>query len=191
MTNSKANKGRIIAITVILAMAIAGLLAIDTEQATADQNSATTASETATPVEMTSSALTSSALPSLVRMASALVIVIACIYGGIFLLRYFTGHRRGRRGQAKILEVLETTSVAPKKTVSLIRVADKSVLVGITDTGMSLLTELSPEETAVLCPAIVEEEPSPESDFANTLGNAFNRLRRTTRVLETKAALDS
>lgn len=171
-------------------MAIAGLLAIDTNQATADQNVAL-GDEQAKASEEISSALTDSALPSLVRMASALVIVIACIYGGIFLLRYFTGQRRSRRGQVNILEVLETTSVAPKKMVSLIRVADKSVLVGITESGMSLLTELSPEETAAAYPVSADEPVSPAPDFAGTLSTAFNRLRATKGEQETKAALTS
>ncbi len=190
MTNSKSNRSRVIAIVVILTLAIGGLLAIDTNQATADQSTTLTPANTDGPEEI-SSALTGSALPSLVRMTSALVIVIACIYGGIFLLRYFMGQRRGRNGQAKVLEVLETTSVAPKKTISLIRVADKSVLVGITESGMSLLTELSPEETAAACPSMIEEPASPDSDFANSLSTAFNRLRRARPTQETEAALDS
>ncbi|MBU8934919.1 MAG: flagellar biosynthetic protein FliO [candidate division Zixibacteria bacterium] len=188
MTNSKPNKRSIIAIIVILVVAIGVLLTVNTDPVTADQNAAT-GNDQANTTETMTSTLTNSALPSLLRMVSALVIVIACIYGGIFLLRRLMGQRHGRQGQSNILEVLETTSVAPKKTVSLIRVAGKSVLVGITETGMSVLTELSPEETAAILDP-VEDLSSPQPDFANTLGNAWNRLRRTTPAQETKAALE-
>ena len=188
MTNSKPKQRSIIAIIVILVAAIGILLGVNSDPVTADQSAAISGDQAGT-TEAMSTTLTNSALPSLLRMVSALVIVIACIYGGIFLLRRLMGQRQGRQGQSNILEVLETTSVAPKKTVSLIRVADKAVLVGITETGMSVLTELSPDETAVVLEP-VEDVSSPQPDFADSLGNAWSRLRGTTPARETKAALE-
>jgi flagellar protein FliO/FliZ len=141
-------------VTVILALAILGLVAVNTNQTSADlihQSDAekNSAGETATTPPET----TGSTFYSLIRMVSALVIVIGCIYGGIFLLKRASGSRTSGSSKNKALEVLETAYVAPKKTVSLIRVADKSVLIGVTENGMSVLTELDSSQTAELIPS--------------------------------------
>ena len=87
---------------------------------------------------------------SIVKMVSALVIVIFSIYFGVYLLKKFMGRRYGGGSRQKILEVLESTYVGPKKMVSLVRVADKSVLIGVTDQNISVLTELDAARTAEL-----------------------------------------
>ena len=65
--------------------------------------------------------------------------------------------------------------MAPKKTVSLIRVADKAVLVGITENNMAVLTELGPEQTAALVAS--RPEPEPDEGFSNVLKAASEKLR--------------
>ena len=141
-----------------------------------------------TPTESaTGSALVDSALPSMFRMASALVIVIACIYGALYLLKRLQRNRfSGRKGNA-ILEVIETTCIAPKKTISLVRVGEKSVLVGISEGQMNMLTELDADQTAAVMaePEVVDET----QQFSGSLTQAFKRLQ--TVAFKNKAALES
>ena len=120
--NSKDKRRNVVGVTIILVLAFAGLLMINADPAGDNAGVAATAE---------SPEFVGAALPSLMRMMSALVIVIACIYGGIWLLR--KGMNRTGGAVGRTLEVLETTGVAPKKTVSLIRVADKAVLIGVTE----------------------------------------------------------
>ncbi|MEA2031773.1 MAG: flagellar biosynthetic protein FliO [candidate division Zixibacteria bacterium] len=187
MKNNKPKRRSIITVVVIIAVAIVGLLAINTDPVTADRGVNQVDTEDS---GMKYETFASSALPALLRMVSALVVVIACIYGAILLLKRLMGRNYRGSGQLRALEVLETTSIAPKKTVSLIRVADKSVLVGVTENGMSVLTELSSDQTAkVMIPE--ERELQTEEDFASSFGKAWNRLRQTTNFRRNKAALDS
>jgi len=108
-------------------------------------------------------------------MIGALLIVITCIYLGLYLLKRTTMKRKsGKSGH--LLEVLETSYVAPKKTVALIRVADKAVLVGMTDNGMSALTELDATQTAEITASQTEvEEPD---RFAQLLKSVSQRVRQ-------------
>jgi flagellar biogenesis protein FliO len=86
------------------------------------------------------------------------------------------------------MEVLATTCVAPKKTVSLIRVADKAVLVGMTDSQMSLLTELDRDQTAEIMAAQSEEK---ETDrFAQLLRSVSHRIRKVS-VKKSRTALET
>ena len=95
--------------------------------------------------------LTESVLPSLTRIGLSLCVIVAIIYLTIFLLKKLSGNRiGGKKGTA--IQVVETTYLAPKKSVCLLKLADRAVLVGITDNNINLLTELEwdslPQETA-------------------------------------------
>jgi len=174
--NSKRQKRPYLGVAVILMAAVVGLVMINIGPAEADRVvDAQQPAAGAPPTQTPEPAFTGTALPSLLRLASAMVIVIACIYGAIWLLRRLMGRKGGLRGNSGSLEVLETACVAPKKTVSLIRVADKAVLVGITESNMSVLTELDPEQTAAL--AASRPEPEPDDGFSNVLKAASDKLR--------------
>jgi flagellar protein FliO/FliZ len=87
------------------------------------------------------------ATSSIIKMITALGVVIVCIYIGIWLLKKLTNRRYTNGRKAFMLEVLETAYIDPKKSLSLVRVADRSVLIGVTDNQISVLTELDTELT--------------------------------------------
>lgn len=163
----------------ILGLALLGLLFINTDPVTADRTAVPVLQEnqaqaTATEDNLTS-AMATSAVPSLLKMFSALVVVVLCIYAGIFLLKRTMGRRYTGNRQNSVLEVLETTYVGPKKTVSLIRVADKAVLVGITDGAISVLAELDADQTAEIT---ARENVERESySFIKMLSAASQKMR--------------
>jgi flagellar protein FliO/FliZ len=157
--NKKQNRRMIITVAVIVAAAFIGLFVINVDRVAADKATALnalkqSAAENQNAETVGNSLYNGGSLAlSTFKMISALVVVLVCIYLGVYLLKKLMGRRRGINGQNGILQVLETTYVGPKKTVSLVRVADRSVLIGVTDSQISILTELDAEETSAITAA--------------------------------------
>lgn len=85
--------------------------------------------------------VTGTILPSLSRVIISLLVIVVMIYLCVFLMRRLSGGRiNGNRG--KTVRVLEQTYIAPKKSVCLLKLADRLVLIGVTEAGISLLTEM-------------------------------------------------
>ncbi len=189
---SKRIRRPLVAVAVIMLVALAGLLAVNTDPAAADgkanSQSAAQIVEHGSDTHQSSSSFYTSALPSLARMVGALLIVIVCIYLGLYALKRTTMRRYSRNGQHHLLEVLETTCVAPKKTVSLVRVANKAVLVGMTDSQMSLLAELDPDQTAEIMAAQSEEKQTDR--FGQLLKSVSHRIRQV-NVKKSRTALET
>lgn len=165
-----------IVVSIILAAAIGGLVAIDFNQVDAGQDGTVGAITGAEADGATAEFPMSAPVGAVIKMVSALVVVVICIYGGIYLLKRMMYGNNRQRSRAALLEVIETTHVGPKKTLSLVRVADRSVLVGVTENQISVLTELDADETAV----ILAREPEVEenSGFGHVFGVAAEKLRR-------------
>ncbi|MBU1097655.1 MAG: flagellar biosynthetic protein FliO [Ignavibacteriae bacterium HGW-Ignavibacteriae-2] len=75
-----------------------------------------------------------------------LILILGLLYGVLYLVK-----RKGFRinpTQSKIngVEILSTQTIMPKKFISLIKVKDKIILVGITDNNISLLKEFDYDE---------------------------------------------
>lgn len=121
-----------------------------------------------------------SATSSILKMVSALVVVVICIYGAIFALKKLMGRKiTGRSGSEGILEVLETAHLGPKKMVSVVRIADRSVLIGVTDNQISLLSELDEVRTAQITTAPEQEIAS--RSFGDLLKSATARIKELSR----------
>jgi flagellar biosynthetic protein FliO len=85
---------------------------------------------------------------ALFKLLGALIIVVAGIYGFLLLLRKMMGRKfSGNRGN-NLLEVIETTYIAQKKSVSLVRYGNRAVLVGVGDSGITVLAELDESATS-------------------------------------------
>ena len=167
----------------ILAAALTGLALMNIGQGAAVDESALTAMDMAvvdtTVAAESPAAFNSTALPAIGKMVGALVLVIICIYLAVFLLRRVMGTRNRGKGSNALLEIIESTYVAPKKTISLVRVADKAVLIGITEGNMTVLTELDADQTAVALSGEQKvTEADPEDQFDKLFERAAGRLRR-------------
>lgn len=184
--NSKTRKRNLVGLIIILGAALFGLIALNSGPVSAERGIDVSKLKTAGQEAPADTGFSGTALPSLLRLFAALVIVIACIYGGIWLLKRSMGRAGGNGNHA--VEVLETTGIAPKKTISLVRVADKSVLVGVTENGMSLLTELSAEQTAEIIAS--RETAQSDDQFQQALKTASTKLRSFT-LKRKRAALES
>jgi flagellar biosynthetic protein FliO len=119
--------------------------------------------------------LTGSVLPSLTRIAVSLLVIIAIIYLTVFVLRKLSGNRLGGGKKGRTVQVVEQTYLAPKKSVCLLKLADRAVLVGVTDSTISFLTEFDwdslPQEGS-------EKSALSQKGFPGLLKEAVTRFSR-------------
>ena len=111
---------------------------------------------------------------SLAKLLGALVVVVAAIYGFLYILRRMMGQKFSGNRSDSLIEVLETAYVAQKKTVSLVRFHDRAVLIGVGESGISALAELDPEETARILADFTKEKSAP--GFRGVLKDARSKL---------------
>ncbi len=85
-----------------------------------------------------------SLLPSMGRLAVTLVLVLGLIWGTLWFARRVT--RRGLRGGQSAVRVIERAHLAPKKSIEVVAVGERVLVLGITETSIALLTEMDPGE---------------------------------------------
>jgi len=129
---------------VIIAVAVIGLFLLSSDGGRAGQAAAVAPSaDNPYPDDAAGQLLTDSALPALAKMVGALLVVIVCIYLGIYLLKRTIGARYSNSRGTNALEIIETAGLGQRKSVSLVRVGDRSEL-DAADTAAILAT--APEE---------------------------------------------
>ncbi len=190
--NPKLNRRSQLTLIIIVLIALTGVLVINTDRATAVKADSPAALKAETSIENTGQGTTgfySSAVPSLFKIISALVIVIVCIYAGVYLLKRMLGKKYSGNRQHNLLEVIETTYVAPKKSVTLLRVAEKAVLVGMSENQITVLTELDAEQTREVL-ASIKPDPDPEN-FGSMLKMATDKIKEFSLRKTKKTALEA
>jgi flagellar protein FliO/FliZ len=90
--------------------------------------------------------LTDSVLPSLGRIGLSLLLIIVFIYVTVYVLRRMSGARGGRGSRGRTIQIIEQTHLSPRKSICLVKLADRAVLVGITENNINLLTEFDSSE---------------------------------------------
>jgi flagellar biosynthetic protein FliO len=75
-----------------------------------------------------------------VSITLKLALVIALIYGCMFVLRRWPNGWLG--ASQKRVALLETTRLSPRQALHLVQVGDRTLLVGATDQSVTLLTEI-------------------------------------------------
>ncbi len=186
--NKKGNRRLIIMVVAIAALSLAGLSLINIGDASADGATAVVGADVAETVTPEGQPLTaepdSGVYSAVAKMLSALGVVILLAYGALYSLRRMMGKRHAG-GSNSSLEVLQTTHVGQHKTISLVRVGQRSVLVGVTDHQISTLTELDVQETEDIVGAATV--PESKDGFASLLSAATDKLK--TVGLRTKPAV--
>ena len=176
---TKQTKKTTILTAVILGAALLGLLATGSLQ-NRDNVSAAEALSQVLPQSSTGTTTdTGAPIWAIVKMLCALAVVIVVLYGGLYLLKRMMTNRRFAASQDAALEVMESAYVGPKKMVSLVRVGKKAVLIGVTDQQISMLTELTPEETTTML------AQAPKAKTSESFGQLFKRT--TEKFRETQA----
>jgi flagellar biogenesis protein FliO len=108
-----------------------------------------------------------------IRAILSLCVVIFLIWGAVQVARRLSGER-ALGGVASHVAVLDRAYLAPKKAVYILRIGSRALAVGVTDSHMSLLTELDLPETLAAYPS--ETGRKPAEAFAAVLRNVRARL---------------
>lgn len=180
MLRNKNKRRRIpILAIVVIGAAIAGLALIDVGHIGAQPQSSSTevGDNTATGAPLTTRTDSSLVWP-VVKMLSALAVVILAVYMAMYALKRLNNRRSAGSAAPGSLDLMQTIYVGPHKTVSLVRVGKRSVLVGVTEQNISTLTELTAEETDSLTSAEdVTSRLSQAGNFAGMLEAARDKLK--------------
>lgn len=122
--------------------------------------------------------LTDGMLPSLVNVILVLIGVIAAIYLTLLFLKKIMGKRAASGGRNAVIEIIETCYLAPKQSISLVRIGARGALLGVTERGISPLVELSGDEIEE---ALAKREGKAEPfnlqlSFKDALGKAKRKV---------------
>ena len=87
---------------------------------------------------------------STVKVALALGITLVLLVATVWILKRVMDTRRLPGMSAGSIEPIEIRYLAPRRSIALVRVGSRVLIVGITENGMSNLGELTSEEIAAL-----------------------------------------
>jgi flagellar biosynthetic protein FliO len=107
---------------------------------------------------------------SVLRVMGALGVVFALFFAGVWLLRNWRRLHPGRSGPPK-LRVLEVRSLGQRHSLCVIAYEQQRLLVGVSPTGVNLLTQLPEGET------LPDSPPVALPTFAATLQQVLSGRR--------------
>jgi len=85
---------------------------------------------------------------SLIKMGASLLVVIGLIALTAYGARRFFGDRLGAWRSRPAIHVLSRVSLGARKEVALLQVGDACLVVGVTPTQISMLTQVEPHTLA-------------------------------------------
>jgi len=103
------------------------------------------------------------------------LIVLAAVCVGGFLLVRFAGRwlATGRARGAHMMDVLARVPLEPRRSLYVVEVAGKTLLVGTSEMGLNVLTELDASE--------VRARHVPQQSFADLVRGALGKRRKLPR----------
>ncbi len=115
-----------------------------------------------------------SVFPSFLKITLALIAVIAGIYLTLTLLKKVMGRKISSGGSANAIQIIETCYLAPKRSISLVRIGSRGALLSVADNTIETLMELSPDETNDILEKLSSQSDTP--DFRKTLSIAKQKI---------------
>jgi len=81
-----------------------------------------------------------------VRMITSLLFVLALIIGGVFLLKKLPLYKRLMLGSKNPVSVVTSVSLGHRRSVCVVKVANEMLILGLTNTNISLLSKMNADE---------------------------------------------
>ena len=128
-----------------------------------------------------------SVFPSIWRLFGALLIVLALVWGTMWVARRVLKGRLSGAGRSN-LKVVDRMFLAPRRSIELVAIGERILVLGVTDNQISMLTELEADEwpseaaKAALNPRATHgENPAGDlwSKFGRRLSEGLKRVRAT------------
>ncbi len=131
-----------------------------------------------------SNSSTSSTIMPFINMILVLVAVIACIYGIVWLIK--KSMRPGAENDPYLKKTASIT-LAPGKTVQIVTLQDKAYLLGVSDTSITLISEIDDKEFVdAMNLNTASTGGKRPADFASLLSSLTGSAKRTERFLKSK-----
>ena len=111
----------------------------------------------------------------LLRTVLSLIFVAALIYVCVALLRKYT-HLQDKKAGSHLIEVVSSTFLAPKKSIYLVQVLDRLLVLGVTEASISLLSEIPQSEAQELRVALGTKVPRKPTQFGQTLEKFLKKM---------------
>ncbi|MHB9027360.1 MAG: FliO/MopB family protein [Candidatus Latescibacterota bacterium] len=100
-----------------------------------------------------------------IQVVFALAITIVLLVGAVWVFKKILGFKRFPGIPGGAIRILEIHYLDPKKAIALVKILDRTFIVGYADSSISTLGELTPEETARLD----DNRQTESSPFGNIL----------------------
>lgn len=110
-----------------------------------------------------------------VKVIGSVLLLIGVLYAGMYAMRVLSGKTGGGRFNSGAISVLHKTHIAPKKAIYVLKVGEKAMVVGVTDSQINHLSDLSEEELGALK---VPETPKSQSLKKYLMGFALGGKER-------------
>ncbi len=106
------------------------------------------------------------------RVISTLLVVIALIIATVYVLKKKYGVRVNIRGNRRLIQVVDHAPMGMKKSVSLVKVPGKHLLLGLTNDRIELITEIADEDIAD------GSEPVNKKEFLNLVKKSISERKQ-------------
>jgi flagellar biogenesis protein FliO len=116
------------------------------------------------------------------KMILSLGAVLALMFGLVFVLKRFVLPGGTSQGLPVPIQVLGRKSLQPKKSVVILRVAEKTLVVGLSEQGMQLLTELTDADLRTA------DAPAMPSPLSGQVGGFAAQLQKTLNTIVSRKA---
>jgi flagellar protein FliO/FliZ len=78
----------------------------------------------------------------IVKAFIPLIIIAALLYGVLLLVKKYGTSFKGNKNSSVLIKVLSSQMIMPKKFISIVKVEDKLLVLGVSDNSITLLKEL-------------------------------------------------
>jgi flagellar protein FliO/FliZ len=78
----------------------------------------------------------------IINVIIPLAVMFGLLYGALWLVKRYTMPFSGKQRQSVKINVLSTQAIMPKKYLSVVKIQDKILLLGVSDHSVNLIKEL-------------------------------------------------
>lgn len=122
--------------------------------------------------------------PAAKVFASLLMVVGVIGAGALAFRRFVLGKRLNLQKQGKVIEVISSQSMGPKRSIALVKVLDQYMVVGMAGDGMNLLANLGNNVDIDK----YLDEIDPGSSFSATFRGTMNSAQQSNEVVQKSTA---
>ena len=109
-----------------------------------------------------------------IKMVGVLVLVLGLLMGLLYLMRKLSPRLSRRTAAGREMDLLAQYPLGPKKILAVVRVGGQLLLLGVTETNINLLTEITDPE---IKDRLIRQEAEPGQGFGSILKKAGQRFK--------------